>query len=253
MVHKLFSDASVAAFNDASSRRDSTFRVHYFPFQGFAYTARLILATTGAKFESTSPANWPAEKGSTPFGVLPILYETVSIPGTEEQVLEIPESGAIEQYLARKFDLLGSSSIEETRIHAFASSANSIGTFVFLRIFFTKDVTHKQELLEQFVTKTAPAWVQMHEDYLTSIKTNGHVVGGRLSLADIKAVITIELIRSLASDDDLISAKKTPGLWRVWETINAIPSYVAWKQTESYKKLDAGHQVFLQGFLTKKE
>ncbi|KAF9941892.1 hypothetical protein BGZ67_003722 [Mortierella alpina] len=198
MVHKFFSETSAAAFNEASSRTDSTFRLHYFPIHGFAYAARLILATTGAKFESTFPKDWLAEKSTVPFGVLPVLYETLSSSGNEDQVLEIPESMAIEHYLSRKFKLLGETPFEETRIHAFVSSANA------------------------------------------------------LSLADIKAVIAIEVIKGLTGDT-IVSAEKTPGLWTIWKTINAIPSYVTWRESEEYQRFDAGYQVFLQGILAKKE
>ncbi|KAF9956684.1 hypothetical protein BGZ72_002570 [Mortierella alpina] len=252
MVHNFFSETSAAAFNEASSRTDSTFRLHYFPIHGFAYAARLILATTGATFESSFPKDWLAEKSTVPFGVLPVLYETISYSEKEDQVLEIPESTAIEHYLSRKFNLLGKTPFEETRIHAFVSSANSVISFVFLRIASTKDATHKQEYLEQFVAKTAPGWAQPLEEYLKSNGTSGYLVGGKLSLADVKAVIAIELIKGLTGDT-IVSAKKTPGLWSIWETINAIPSYVAWKETEDHKRFDAGYQVFLQGILTKKE
>ncbi|KAF9571856.1 hypothetical protein EC968_010584 [Mortierella alpina] len=252
MVYKFLSDTSAVAFNEVSSRTDSTFRLHYFPIHGFAYASRLILATTGAKFESSFPKDWLAEKSTVPFGVLPVLYETVSSSGNEDQVLEIPESAAIEHYLSRKFNLLGATPFEETRIHAFVSSANSVISFVFIRIASTKDATHKQEYLEQFASKTAPGWVQPLEAYLKTNGTNGYLVGGKLSLADIKAVIAIEVIKGLTGAS-IISAEKTPGLWTVWETVNAIPSYVAWRESEAFQRFDAGYQVFLQGILAKKE
>ncbi|KAG9325954.1 hypothetical protein KVV02_005798 [Mortierella alpina] len=252
MVHKFFSETSAAAFNEASSRTDSTFRLHYFPIHGFAYAARLILATTGAKFESTFPKDWLAEKSTVPFGVLPVLYETLSSSGNEDQVLEIPESMAIEHYLSRKFKLLGETPFEETRIHAFVSSANVVISFVFLRLASTKDATHKQEYLQQFEAKTAPGWVQPLEEYLKANGIDGFLVGGKLSLADIKAAIAIEVIKGLTGDT-IVSAEKTPGLWTIWKTINAIPSYVTWRESEEYQRFDAGYQVFLQGILAKKE
>jgi hypothetical protein len=53
--------------------------------------------------------------------------------------------------------------------------------------------------------------------------------------------------------DAIVSAEKTPGLWTIWQTINAIPSYVVWRESETYQRLDAGYQFFLQGVLAKKE
>ncbi|KAF9946522.1 hypothetical protein BGZ70_003173 [Mortierella alpina] len=252
VIHKIFSETSAAIFNVASSRRDSTFRLHYFPLHGSAHAARLILATTGAKFESTFPKDWLAEKSTVPFGVLPVLYETISSPGEEDQVLEIPESDAIEHYLSRKFNLLGETPFEETRIHALVSSANAVTSFVFVRIASTKDATHKQEWVDQFVSKTAPAWVQPLEEYSKANGTAGYLVGGKLSLADIKAAIAIEVIQGLTGDA-IVSAEKTPGLWIIWKTITAIPSYVVWRESAAYQRFDAGYQVFLQGLLAEKE
>jgi hypothetical protein len=131
-------------------------------------------------FFSDLSQDWMAEKSTVPFGVLPVLYETISSSGEEDQVLEIPESAAIEHYLSRKFNLLGETPFEETRIHALVSAANAVTSFVFVRIASTKDATHKQEWVDQFVSKTAPGWVQPLEEYSKANGTPGYLVGGKV-------------------------------------------------------------------------
>ncbi|KAF9162904.1 hypothetical protein BGX21_009994 [Mortierella sp. AD011] len=249
MLHK-FDSNSEAAFNNASQRQDSTFRLLYFPIHGVAYASRLILATAGAKFESAFPT-----KATTPFGVLPVLYETVTTKEGDseiQEVFEIPESEAIERYLARKFQLLGQTPWEEMKINAFVSSTKSLTFLAFFRIPAVKDTAQKQEMVQDMVNKSFPAWVQSHERYLVANGTNGHYIRDKLTLADIRALIVIELVLAL-TEDRVISQEKTPAIWRLWESARAIPSFVAWRNTESYKKFDAGYQTFVKGLLPLKE
>ncbi|KAG0000073.1 hypothetical protein BGZ80_006430 [Entomortierella chlamydospora] len=254
MLHK-FDSNSEAVFNKVSQRQDSTFKLLYFPIHGVAYASRLILATTGAKFESASPTNWVEQKATTPFGVLPVLYETVTTKEGDsevQEVFEIPESEAIERYLARKFQLLGQTPWEEMKINAFVSSTKSLTFLAFSRIPTVKDTVQKQEMVQDMVNKSVPAWVQSHERYLVANGTNGHYIGDKLTLADIRALIVIELVLAL-TEDRVISQEKTPAIWKLWEGVRAIPSFVAWRNTDSYKQFDAGYQTFVKGLLPLKE
>ncbi|KAF9353299.1 hypothetical protein BGX26_008915 [Mortierella sp. AD094] len=254
MLHK-FDSNSEAAFNKVSRRQDSTFKLLYFPIHGVAYASRLILATSGAKFESTFPTNWVQEKATAPFGVLPVLHETVTTKdgdGEVQEVFEVPESEAIERYLARKFQLLGQTPWEEMKIDAFVSSIKSLIYLAFSRIPTVKDTAQKQEMVQDLINKSIPTWVQLHERYLVANGSNGHYIGDKLTLADIRALIVIELVLAL-TEDRVISQEKTPAIWRLWEGVRAIPSFVTWRDTASYKQFDAGYQTFVKGLLPAKE
>ncbi|KAI7817360.1 hypothetical protein BC939DRAFT_466161 [Gamsiella multidivaricata] len=210
---------------------------------------------TGAKFESIFPTDWVAkEQKSVPFEVLPVLYETLpaSAEGAEDQILEIPESEAIERYLARKFNLLGDTPWEEMRIDAFVSSTKTLIYLAFSRVPTVRDPVQKQEMVEQLLEKAIPKWVGLHERYLKANGTNGHYVGLKLTLADIRAVIVIQMILAL-TENRVISAESTPALWKLWQTMNEIPSYVIWKESAGYRQLDAGYQIFIKTLLPPKE
>ncbi|KAF9580818.1 hypothetical protein BGW38_002385, partial [Lunasporangiospora selenospora] len=150
--------------------------------------------------------DWAAsEKHETVFGVLPVLYETTA---SGEQ-LSIPEAEAIEQYLAKKFNLLGDQGDvwDEIKVRAFASSQQGLINYYFLRVATVKD---------------------------------GHFVGNKLTLADLKCAFAVEMLMALTGDQ-YVSEEQTPGLWTVYKTVNAIPSLVAWKATEEYKSLAEGN------------
>ncbi|KAF9115759.1 hypothetical protein BGX27_006541 [Mortierella sp. AM989] len=254
MLHKFNSDSEIA-FNKASQSQDSTFNLFYFPLHGIAHALRLILATTGAKFESSFPTNWVQDKPTVPFGVLPVLYETVTTKeGDKEtqETFEIPEAEAIERYLARKFQLLGNNAWEEMKINAFVSSMKTLMFLAFSRIPTIKDATQKQEMVQDLISKNIPTWVQFHERYLVANGSNGHYVGNKLTLADIQAVTVIQMVLAF-TENRVISQELTPALWKVWEGVNGIPSFVSWRETENYKQFDAGYQKFVQGLLPAKE
>ncbi|KAF9205857.1 hypothetical protein BGZ49_003412 [Haplosporangium sp. Z 27] len=255
MLHK-FNSNPEAAFNRVSHQQDSTFNLLYFPIHGAAYAARLILATTGAKFESTFPTNWVQEKSTVPFGVLPVLYETVTTKDENnnetQEVFEIPESEAIERYLARKFKLLGQTPWEEVKVDAFGSSTKTLIYLAFSRIPTVKDPVQKQEMLQDLLNKSIPTWVQLHEQYLVANGSNGHYVGDKLTLADIRALIVIEMILAL-TENRVISQELTPALWKLWEGVRAIPSFESWRETASYKQFEAGYQMYIKSLSPAKE
>jgi glutathione S-transferase len=74
------------------------YKVTYFDLRGLGETTRLILNYAGEKFEDNRITfdQWPTLKGNTPTGKLPIL---------EVDGKQLPESGAINRFLASKYGL----------------------------------------------------------------------------------------------------------------------------------------------------
>jgi len=62
----------------------------------------------------------------------------------------------------------------------------------------------------------------------------------QLSLADLKLSIAVHTIVAL-TQDQFVSESKTPGIWAVCKKVNAIPSYVAWRETEAFKTIAEGN------------
>ncbi|KAG0264927.1 hypothetical protein BG011_005849 [Mortierella polycephala] len=244
-MSRTFDNNARATLNESIYRQDSTFKLSYFKFHGLAGSARLILATSGAKWESIFPEaglyyhpclDWAnVEKKDTLFGCLPVLYETTSAG----QKIEVPETDAIEHYLAKKFKLYGDDDFDEIKVRAFANSVQSLMTFLLLRVLTVSDTEYKAKMMERFQTETLPPFIGIHERHLEANGRNGHYVGNKLSLADIKLAVALELVVS-ATGDKFVSKEATPALWAVWETVNAIPSYVEWKKTESFAELEEG-------------
>ncbi|KAF9412765.1 hypothetical protein BGZ94_000952, partial [Podila epigama] len=234
MVHPYFDPAHAATFNEISLKRDSTFEVHYFPLHGLASLVRAVLAVSGAKFSNITYDDWAAEKPKKPFGVIPTLKEI----STDGKVIEIAEGDAISRYLSRKFGLLGSNAFEETIINSFVSSTASLHNAIVQKYLHAQSPEAKAEIKSKMLETHIAPWVRYHEQHLADNGTNGHYVGSSLSLADVQTHLMITVINGIWGPD-FITEEKNPALWKVKTTIESIPSYGAWTQTDSYKDLTA--------------
>ncbi|KAG0041547.1 hypothetical protein BGZ83_001663 [Gryganskiella cystojenkinii] len=233
-----FDDNARSIVNTNFQRQDSTFKIKYFQLHGVSQIGRLILATSGATWEAVFPTDWAnVEKKDAIFGVLPILYETTA---SGEQI-EIPESDAIENYLSRKFNLYGEDAWDEVKIRSFASSCHALSTFYFLRVATIQNQPeYKAIMMQKFLTEAVPKFVGIQELHLNANGNNGHYVGHKLSIADLKLFHAVGTILAL-TQDKFVSKTLTPGIWAVYETVNAIPSYQAWKETEAFKIIAKGN------------
>ncbi|KAG0215118.1 hypothetical protein BGX28_000823 [Mortierella sp. GBA30] len=236
-MSRTFENDARAALNENIHKQDSTFKLKYFKLHGLAGISRMILAATGAKWECIFPVDWVnVEKKDTLFGVLPVLYETTA----SGQTIEVPESDSIEDYLSKKFRLYGDDHFDEMKIRSFASSIKSLTNFYFLRVAVVRDDAYKAVMKERFLTEAVPPFVATHERHLVANGSNGHYVDNKLSLADIMLTLVLSMIQSVTGDQ-FVSKDKTPAIWAVWETVNAIPSYAEWLKTETYKELHEGN------------
>ncbi|KAF9167121.1 hypothetical protein DFQ26_005733 [Actinomortierella ambigua] len=240
------------------------FQLLYLKVHGLAATARAILAISGLPWESIYPSDWAnVEKAQTPFGTMPVLYEThtttttrpaaaaSAATTTRSTTLQIPESEVIEQYLGRKFGLVGQDPWEEVAILSFyASTKNVMQTYV-SKVLMSNHTSGggggaaevKALELRWFVERDLPAWITLHERWLAENGTNGHYVGDqvglRLSLADVRTAVSVERYMMIPEAQDLFSADLTPGLWAVKQKLDSHERYAAWKASEEYAAIDA--------------
>ncbi|KAK3833579.1 MAG: hypothetical protein J3R72DRAFT_494835 [Linnemannia gamsii] len=233
MVHAFFNPAQAAVFNALAAKTDSTFEIKYFGIHGLAHNSRILLALSGAKFTSDIPEDWASEKPNAPFGVMPLLTET-SADG--KHTLHVSESEAIERYLARKFGFLGKDAFEEVLVNTFITNDNSLMNQLFAKYLIVKDVEVKAANKESLITDNIAPWIKNHEQHLKANGANGHYVGNKITLADVKTNFVISLIQSITGDD-LISESKTPSLWEVRKQLDKAEGLAAWKATEDYKTL----------------
>ncbi|KAG0315866.1 hypothetical protein BGZ99_007194, partial [Dissophora globulifera] len=92
----------------------------------------------------------------------------------------------------------------------------------------------KAEIKERIINTIFTPWVKNHEKHLADAGSNGHYVGNKATLADFRTHNLISLVQGF-SGEDLISASKTPALWKVKTTIDEIPGVIAWKESEDFK------------------
>lgn len=108
---------------------------------------------------------------------MPILYETHL---SSNLTLEIPESEAIERYLARKFGFWGRDAWEETAIHVFYCSSKSVLSLYVNKVLLAFPDTKSRELAK-FVEKEVPGWIVQHEKWLGRSQTSGFYVGNQVT------------------------------------------------------------------------
>ncbi|KAF9915913.1 hypothetical protein FBU30_001642, partial [Linnemannia zychae] len=58
-----------------------------------------------------------------------------------------------------------------------------------------------------------------------------------LTLADLKTATTLDNLMSI-SGDRLISREKTPGIMAVYDAVEKLPKYAAWKASPEWKAYD---------------
>ncbi|KAF9290748.1 hypothetical protein BGZ68_006145 [Mortierella alpina] len=229
MVLAATKNLSTEAMSKFSQAKDNHFQLLYFPFHGVVSALRTMLAISGAKYTFTHPENWELEKQQTPFGHMPVLYETTSTGET----LELAELSVIEFYLASKFGFMGSNAWEDQLVRSYTTSTQALfEKFVVSVIRMPKDL--QPQLTQAFVEKQIPEWVEFHERILKANGSNGHYIGNQLTFADIKASSVMPLMMKL-SGDKYISKELTPALMALYETMEANPKYAAWKASEAYE------------------
>ncbi|KAF9902038.1 hypothetical protein EC991_005394 [Linnemannia zychae] len=226
-------DISTETMSQIAKSKDNKYELLYFPFHGVLPALRALLAMSGADYTFTHPDDWTKEKSKTPFGALPVLYETCPTSGL---TLELAELSAIESYLGDKFDWMGSNLWERSQILMYHSSTQAV---------FDKLVTtvmrapkeNKDMMMGIYLEKILPEWVETHERVLQAKGCTGHYVGDKVSLADLKTATTLDNLISI-SGDQFISREKTPAIMAVYDAVEKMPKYAAWKASSEWKAYD---------------
>ncbi|KAF9978146.1 hypothetical protein BGZ73_003527 [Actinomortierella ambigua] len=210
------------------------FDIKYFQIAGGAITARDILAYAGVDWKCSYPEGWPQGKAATPFGVLPML--TIEKDG--HQVL-LGESGVIDQYLARQFGLMGSNLWEEKYIAMLYSSSSSMIERVSSRYIWNHEDA-REDCLRLMKKTILPEWVAAHEGYLMENGNNGHYLGDKLSLADIRTASVLLHWSHQANPEKILDLIKPDSpLWKLKEAVENEPRLKTWHESDEYKMLVA--------------
>ncbi|PAV84130.1 hypothetical protein WR25_27246 isoform B [Diploscapter pachys] len=151
-----------------------SYKLYYFPIRGPAEVARQLFALSKTPYEDIriTMEEWPKHKADMPFEKMPVL----AIDG-----YMLPESFAINRYLARKFGYAGKTSLEEATVDALADQMKDYNTEA--RPYFTALYLKKpEEEIEKIKTETyMPAANKMFgflEKYLKKSKSGFFVDSG---------------------------------------------------------------------------
>jgi len=109
----------------------------------------------------------------------------------------LPQSKAIERYLARKLGMMGTTEEEEALVDAMAEHVRDINDAYNRKgLFFMKDEEKKAELSKKWNEEELPDWLKKLEKALPG--SDGFAVGSKTSLAD---VAIFKLLKDTFADD----------------------------------------------------
>ncbi|KAF9177214.1 hypothetical protein BGZ50_009000 [Haplosporangium sp. Z 11] len=197
---------------------NTKYNVWYFNFHGLGACPRALLCLGDAQWENKiqTMEEWPQVKDTTSFGILPILLET-NIQTTE--TIKVPESGAIERYLANKFGFMDDTLRDQILSDSFYAQAEMLTPKFIEKCVWTYENTRK-ESLEQLLMTTLPSW---------------------MTLGDIKTAAIMDTFLAL-DIEHVLSPTLSPGLWKL-ETVDTHPAYSAWRKSKAYKTMDRENEA----------
>ena len=175
----------MAELDNSNSNSKSVLQLSYFNARGLAETSRLILAIVGENYQDL---RYPLtiDKTKTPMFSKPEFDLDKKMRVLERSFNKLPflkvgedvifQSKAIERYLAKTYNLMGSSLVEEALIDGLCEVIRDYKT-EYQQVKKEKN----EESLKKWFTETLPEKVGLLELNINMI----HAVGGRVSLADI--------------------------------------------------------------------
>lgn len=153
----------------------SKYELTYFDGRGRGETIRLLFALSTTPFIDTrlSVEQWQHLKPTTLFGNVPLLTVTHSSGSTHT----LPQSRAIERYLAKQFGLYGSNDEEAALIDAFVDQIGDARTNI---------VAGKGDQLHaKLIELELPQHFEKLTKFISTHSKSGHSVGESLTWADV--------------------------------------------------------------------
>jgi len=150
----------------------------------------MMFAVAGVPFEDVrvKEEDWPAMKPKMPFGQMPVL---------EVDGKMLPQSRAIDYFVAREFELYGATNWESAQINVVGELMYDLTKPISETIIFEKDEAKKAENAKKYTTEKAPPMLEQLEGELKKNKGgDGFFVGDKISLADIGVFTGFEYIMS---------------------------------------------------------
>ncbi|XP_071507732.1 S-crystallin SL11-like [Diadema antillarum] len=197
-----------------------SYKLTYFDARGRVEIARLMFALKGVEFDDVrvdyTTFATSEEKKKAPLGQLPIL----EIEGRPI----LPQSRAIQRYLAREFGFYGSNNKEATFMDLVVETYDDFTEGMSKFIYYESDPAKKAEAKKKFMEESAPRLLAFLEKLLGQ-SSSAYFVGDKASFADVTVFNLVDVgVDHLG--EDLFS--KYPKLVELKQRVSEIPSVKAY-------------------------
>jgi len=196
-------------------------KVVYPNFRGRAEKARLMLHAAGQDFEDY---RFPVEKFNEEKDKSP----NKKLPYLEVDGNKIPQSQAMDRFIAREFKMMGGSNFESFCIEAVHDECNDMYGEL-LKCYFEKDEAKKKVLKDALLADKIPEFLKVIEMYIQKNDKKGHVVGDKLTLADIAV---FDILDSLVQYDSAVMSK-APKAKEVHDCVAAVDNLKSYLSTRA--------------------
>ncbi|KAF9165393.1 hypothetical protein DFQ26_000199 [Actinomortierella ambigua] len=208
----------------------------YWRMSGVGAVTRDLMAIAGIAWEDKHPQDY----NETPSGMFPILR----IQNVENKTFTLFESSVIDCLLAKKFDLMGDNEYEELLVRTFYMNSHSVRERYLMRVTWNyKEVMDKGR--DKYLETSIPLWCTVQRRQLEANGDNGHLVGSRLTLADIMLANVIDHIATLPEAERALTVIEecAPGLFKVKENVDKDPRVAQWRKSDKYKEFIEGSRT----------
>jgi len=195
------------------------YKLTYFPIAGRAEVSRWIFAVAKQPYtdDRIKWEEWPALKATTPFGQLPLL----TVDG-----VTISQSHVIDEFLARQFNLAGSTPVEHARAAMIGQCCEDALKPLFPLRTETDD-GKKAEIVKKYTTEQVPQFLALFDNLLKSNGGgDGYFVGSKLTYADLAFVFFLGSPKENFGID--VSVDKFPKLAALKKRVESEPSLAEW-------------------------
>jgi glutathione S-transferase len=174
---------------------ESTYKLIYFNTKGRAEPIRLIFAYKGVRFQDyrLKEGEFPQLKSTFPFGQVPVL---------EVDGHPLAQSMTICRYLGRKFGLAGINDWESAQCDMYADGLNDLYTGL-PAWFQEKDPEKKKAKWTEFMESKMKPFLSRYDGFLEK-KGNRHLVGDKITWADIVIYSGIDFLSELGKEEGMV-------------------------------------------------
>ena len=146
----------------------------------------------------------------------------------------------IERFLSKRFGFLGSTAEEELEICIALSQTITIHNVWVFRVVPVSAMGSevREKVLKTFLEVTLRNWVVNCEKQLRANAKGPYLVGEKISLADIKTAVLMDMFLGAPGVETYLNERVAPGLWRLKEAIDMAPGYKEYRRSEVFREQD---------------